>query len=156
MSNQNTAQARRLATVARLYDLQLEEARAELVLAQRRASERKQVAAEIQSRVEDANQLASAQLERSSGVSADLLRQARSYSRSQESALNEQQERVRQAEDAATSAVAEVTRRYQALSAVERLLERRRQDAALDAEQAAQKSLDDHALVRTAHASNET
>jgi flagellar biosynthesis chaperone FliJ len=154
MSNGNAKSGAKLAIVSRLYELQLEQARVDRAAADEYAERQRELAKQIQSRIDEAYCLALDRMRRTSGVLADELRQTGSYTSWQTRTLAEQQKRVREAEQAAEDAIAEVTRRYQALSAIEQLRERRAQDAAVEAARADQKVLDEHALLRlsSAHA----
>jgi flagellar biosynthesis chaperone FliJ len=138
----------RLATVARLFDLQLEQARVDRVTADEHAEHQREIAKQIQSRIDDVHGLAHRGMQSAGGVTADELRRSGTYAKWQMHALTGQQRRVRDAADAAERALAEVTRRYQALSAIEQLSERRTREAAVEAARTQQKSLDDQALLR--------
>jgi flagellar biosynthesis chaperone FliJ len=139
-----------LQTVARFYELQLEEARVQRAVADKETARQRRFAEQIQQRIDEAQGLARERMQSEHGVSADALRQAGAYEKWESRSLAEQQERVNEAEAASGKARAEVTRRYQALSAIEQLQERRARDAAMEAARAEQKTLDEHALLRTA------
>jgi len=138
----------KLATVARLFELQLEQARVARAAAEEAADRQREKARQIQSRIDEAHGLARDQMRGERGVSADELRRSSVYARWQLHVLAEQEQRVKHAEEKAEQALAEVTRRFQALSAIEDLRARRAEYAALEAARTEQKKLDDHALVR--------
>lgn len=154
MSNSNGKPGAKLAIVARLYELQLEQARVDRAAADEYAERQRELAKQIQGRIDEAYGLALKRMRSANGALADELRQTGSYAKWQMRTLTEQQERVREAEQVAEKALTEVTRRYQALSAIEQLRERRAQDAAVEAARADQKVLDEHALLRLSSARN--
>jgi len=148
MSRESSARDRKLATVERLYKLELEQARGVRAVVEEAAAKQRRVASLIQGRIDETQAIASRQTE--GGVSAEVLRQVRAYANWQAHLLGEQRERVREAESQVEEANAEVTQRFQAVSAMEKLRERRLRDAALEDERAHQRALDDHALLRAA------
>jgi flagellar export protein FliJ len=139
-----------LATVARLRELELEHARLQHAAAVDALSRQEQVLTDIRARLDDSHTFAREQAQSSHGISAALLLHVRAYSQLQTRLAEQQRERVDEAENGADRARAEVTRRFQALAAIERLRERRAAAAAIEAERAGQKLLDEHALVREA------
>jgi flagellar biosynthesis chaperone FliJ len=148
MSDRRSSASKQLSTVARLYELQLEHARADRTVADERAEEQRELAKEIQGRVDQAHSLAHARMRSEHGVPADTLRLSSAYAKWQTKTLEEQRERVREAERALEAAQAEVIRRYQALFAIEQLQERRESEATLEASRKHQTTMDEHALVR--------
>jgi flagellar export protein FliJ len=150
----NSARQRdgKLAVVTRWYELQLEEARVGHVTAEERAERERERAKHIEQRIEHAHSLSLQHIQSERGVSADALRQLGTYTQFQAKTLTEQQARVQEAEKAVDDARDEVTRRYQAVFAMEQLRERRKRDATLEAVRGQQKSIDEHALLRAAPA----
>ncbi len=145
-----SARSHRFGAVIRFYELQLEAARVGLVTADARVDEQRTLQKAIQARVDEAQSAAHENLQSTGGVSADELRQWGSYASWNLQRLEEQQKLVREAEEAAEQALRDVTRCFQALSAIEKLSERREREAALEAARADQKALDEHALARAA------
>jgi flagellar export protein FliJ len=137
-----------LDTVARFFDLQLEQARVERVVADEQVEHQRTIEKQIRTRIDDVHSLSLRGMQSANGVSADELRRSGSYAKWQMHSLTTQQRRVQQAQDVAERALTEVTRRYQALAAIEQLRERREAEAALEAARKEQKSLDDQALLR--------
>jgi flagellar export protein FliJ len=150
MSEKISPNGDRLATVVRLHELELEDARVQLATAAAKLEEQKRRCAEIQQRIDQSAALAQEHVHSEGGVSAETLRQVGSYTKWQRQLLAEQQLRVQEATIAVDQARAEVTQRFRKLSAIERLRERRARSAILGAERSAQKKLDEHALVRAA------
>jgi flagellar export protein FliJ len=145
-----SARSHRFGAVIRFYELKLEAARIGLVTADARLDEQRALQKAIQERADEARSVAQKSLQSASGVSADELRQWGSYASWNLQRLEEQRKRVREAEEAAEQALRDVTRCFQALSAIEKLSERREREAALEAARADQKALDEHALARAA------
>lgn len=142
-----------LASVARWRGLELENARLEHAAAERALREQQRLLGEIDARLEDSRKFESTAS--SAGVSAAALRHARAYSQWQTRELEQQRTRVADAERVVTQARAEIVSRFQEVRVIDRLRERRTDDAALEAIRAQQKSLDEHALLREArHHSN--
>ena len=150
----NTAEevAGRLDTVARLYDLHLERSRSELAQASGNVAREKALQERIERQLGEVRALARNQMGSSTGVSADALRVSGAYEQWQVRQHTAQKERVLEAEQAAEKARDEVTRRLQALSAIENLAARRAREAAFERARLEQRALDELALERLAHA----
>ncbi|MEJ1964225.1 MAG: flagellar export protein FliJ [Gammaproteobacteria bacterium] len=148
MSDIDRHRGERLVTVERLRDMELEDSRIGHASAQDDLARQREIAQQIQSRIDETHGLARGRLQSEAGVSVDELRRTSAYASWQGRALAEQQQFVSNAQQAAELARLEVMHRFEALSVIEKLRARRAQAAALEAARMDQKMLDEHALVR--------
>jgi flagellar export protein FliJ len=144
----------KLAVVTRWYELQLEEARVQHVTVEDSAERERKRARQIEQQIENVNRLSLRQIQSEHGICAEALRQLGAYTQFQANTLTEQRTRVQEAEKKVDDARTEVTRRYQAVFAMEQLRERRAREAMLEAARGQQKEIDEHALLRAALAGN--
>jgi flagellar export protein FliJ len=138
----------RLARIARLYELQLEEARVQHAAAESELERRREAATRTRRCIEDSQ--AFAQRLVLAGAPAAMLLQVRGYEDWQARNLEAQQKSVREAAALAQEAHGVVLQRFRRLSTIERLQERREREATVEHLRREQKTLDEHALVRAA------
>jgi flagellar export protein FliJ len=138
----------RLVRIARLCELQLEEARVKHATAESELERRREAAARIQRCIEDSQSFAQRLV--SAGASAAALLQVRGYEDWQARNLEAQRNSVREAAALAQEAHGVVLQRFRRLATIERLQERREREAIVEHLRREQKTLDEHALVRAA------
>ena len=139
---------RKLDTLLRLQQLELERARVERAAIDAAVEKQRKKVADARTELERVLDLARGSVTATTGVAAETLRIAHDYAKWQGRVLAEEESALKNAEALAEAARAQVTRRFERLSALERLRERRAREAALDLSRREQKSLDDQALLR--------
>jgi flagellar export protein FliJ len=138
----------RLATLARLRELELEQARVERAAIDLSVERQRKRLAMTREELERVDRLAREQTTQKDGVSAATLQYLRDYTRWQQQTLREEQGALTTAERLAEEARKDVARRHGRLAAIERLRERRTREHSLEELRVQQKTLDDQALAR--------
>jgi len=139
---------RRLATLTRLRELQLEEARVAHALKQAEVDRQRERVREIQSHIEQSQARGRQLVE--SGVAVAMLIHLQEYEAWQANALTEEQASLAKLQELEEEARAQVARRFEALSCIGRVRERHAREAALSRGRREYKSLDEQAPIRWA------
>ena len=139
---------RRLATLQRLRELELDQARVERASIDAATDRHRRRFALMQLELQATQALERSKVTAEAGVCADLLRHARNYARWQAREIGEQEAVVKASERRSDEARLEVARRFERLAVIKRLRERGAREAALEETRAEYKNLDNQALVR--------
>lgn len=139
------ASCEQLATVQRLDELELEQARAAKTKADAVVEQQSRTVGALQARVEQARRLAESQMTSGAGVGA--MRQLADYANWQARALQRWEAELSKARDAAEQARAHLMRCFERLSVIERLRERRMRELELERARMEQNTLDDYGTI---------
>ncbi|HEY4211208.1 MAG TPA: hypothetical protein VGM84_06990 [Steroidobacteraceae bacterium] len=145
----------RLATLQRLRELELEEARVERVRVEARAEADRQRLHEMQQALNSTRDLERSRVTAVTGVSAATLRAARDYARWQAQEIVVGERALRVSERLSELARSEVGRRFERVAVIERLRERGSRESSIEGGRLEQRSLDDQALTRAHNHSEE-
>jgi hypothetical protein len=150
MTSSEKARDRRLATLGRLRELQLEEARVVHAAKQADVDRQRERVSEIQGHLDRSQARARELVEL--GVAAAMLIHLHEYESWQASALAEEQMTLRKFQELEEEARAQVARRFEALSCIGRVRARLAREAALSRGRREYKTLDEQAPIRWAAA----
>jgi flagellar export protein FliJ len=139
---------RRLASLERLHELELEQARIERAEVDAAADRQRSRVAALEREVEEMHEMERARIASQSGVSVEFLRGTRAYARWQHQEIGKERGALKSAEQLAEQARLKVTQRFERLEVIGRLRARGARDAAMEQGRSEQKTLDDLALVR--------
>jgi|GEM_PF-1905404 len=151
MSMNEAAVSRSLKTLQRLRKLELQQAQVERAAIDARVKQHEERVSTLHGEVGQTRALAHTQVTRAEGVSADTLRALRDYAAWQGQVLHAQEHELHAAQGVAHQAHENMKQRFEQLSIVERLRERRERDAAQERARKEQRRLDDQALLRAPH-----
>lgn len=141
---------RQLATLQRWRTAELENAQAEHVALARAADENKSAVAVVEGDIEQSQSFTRERMAAGTNLSVDALRTSASFSLMRTKELDEARDALRESLAQADAAQVVVLRRYEDLSAVERLQQRREESTVRDRLRQAQNQLDAQALTRLA------
>jgi flagellar export protein FliJ len=146
-SGSSAASRDALHSVERWRAAELDKAQGTHAERQKTVDERAAAVQAVQNTIEESNELARAQ---ASGrvLSVDALARIRHYTAAQLQKLDEASQELDSSKREAEAARLAMCRKFEELSAVEKLRDRRSEEAARDAERQNQKRLDDQALLR--------
>lgn len=139
------ASCEQLATVQRLDELGLEQARVAKSKADAVVEQHSRTVGAFQDRVEQARKVTQSHM--TSGVAVGVMRQLADYAHWQSRALQECQGQLRKAQDSAEQARAHLMRCFERLSVIERLHERRMRELKVERARMEQKVLDDYGTI---------
>ena len=148
MTSTADRRADRFATLARLYELQLEHARVERAAIDKEVERQSAHVKELEAEIDNSHAIARRMVAHASGISVESLRQLHEYMRWQAGTLAEQQRVLERSRTLAEDARLHVVRRYERLAATVRMRDRHAKDAATLLWQRDQKALDDQAPIR--------
>ena len=139
---------RQLQTLERWKRLELESAQAEHVACQTREQERQSERKQVLDAIAEIQEFARAQYDSGTRLSPDALLLANEFSKLQQTALAAADTALRESQDAVSKAHSEVVNRSEHLFGIEKLRERRREEAVRNALRSAQTELDEQALLK--------
>ena len=139
---------RQLQTLERWKRLELESAQAEHVACQTREQERESERKQVLDAIAEIQDFARAQYDSGSRLSTDALLLASEFSKLQQKALADADTALKESQEAVSKAHSEVVSRSEHLFGIEKLRERRREEAVRGALQSAQTELDEQALLK--------
>ena len=139
---------RRLATLERLHEAELEQARVERTRLDAAVESQVKAVSDIERELASTTSLMREQVADGAGVPADLLRLTCDYARWQARTLAGQQALLVKARTSAEEGRQHVLRRFERLATIERLRVRAARENEIERARAEQKALDDQALLR--------
>ena len=150
MDKNERDQQRQLQTLERWRSAELESAQAEHARLARTAADKESARDRVQAGLDDTQSFARQRLLSSQPISAESLRQIGEFAAVQRGELAAAEVALEESRTQSEAARAEVVKQFEELSVVQRLGERREQEASRDAERTRQKRLDEQALLRLA------
>lgn len=148
MSLEDPRSSRQLRTLHRWRSVELDEAQAQYVSAMKITIAQEARADEVASCIADLHEFARVELNAGRALSPDLLRRLTDFAARKAEELSEARSALQVSVEATEKAHSQVLERFEQLSVVERLSDRRVVEANKDVARRDQKRLDEHALTR--------
>lgn len=139
---------KQLRTLERWKTLEVEQAQAQHVVEQSKEKERQAAVDDVVARIEQADDLTRTQFDSSQPLSPETLLRLAHYTAVQRDAMHLAEEALREAQTNVEQARSHLLKQTEELFGVERLRERRADEATLDTSRREQRQLDDYALLR--------
>lgn len=146
----------RLEALERWHSSELDDARIQMAQSNAAASEKEAAVARISADIESFHSLVREQASGAAQLHAETLLRMSTFNNFQQQQLQSARDLHQQAMRQADEAQRVVLQRFEQLSVVQRLLERRQELAGKEEQRSLQKQLDEGALTRAPHAQNDT
>jgi flagellar export protein FliJ len=143
--------AHKLRTLVRLHELQLEQARVEHAAIEAEVERQRARVQALEITLANSHTRAQEMVSQHAGVCAEELKRLHDYAKWHAETLSEQRAVLERSRGLAEEARAQVIRRFERLSVMERLSDQQARDAALSLTRREQKRLDEQAPVRKIH-----
>lgn len=148
--NDTTKESDQLRKLERLRTLELEHAQLEHVLASEVAEHKRQAVERTQTTIAETQSFAREQCEGTHVLSPDALMRIHEFSKLQSRELESAEQAWRDSQQQCDAALGQVVARFESLSVIERLRQRRELEASKQSAMREQKRLDEHALAHLA------